>query len=275
MPERLQNYYIVKEHPVRIISKCKRHSKGTLLSFLLGICMIYVLTSWIPEVLSIFFPVTNVDVMSRMGGADPHLLNMMPRTYMVVYFYSILFSGVFKLSESLYALTYIRNRKVEYRAITEAFSFYTKALAIFLLQMFIVAFWTMLFVIPGIMAALNFSQAFYILADDPSKSVTQVLSESKMMMVGNRMNYVRLILYYLPYILIAYTPSLVVANYTMNVQIAGAALTLIGMVCEIPVFLANGYVCLGRTVFYELLLNESFAHFRYAGQEAFRESETK
>lgn len=273
MPDNINGHYIVREHPIRIITKCKRHSKGTLMSFLLGVMIIYVFLNWIPEAASIFFPVTNVDLMSRMGSYDRQLLEVMPRTPLVIYFYGMFFNGVFKFGEALYTLTYIRNRKVEYRAISEGFSMYGKTLALFIVQVLIVGFWSMLFVIPGIIATINFSQAFYILADDPSKGITQVLSESKIMMTGNRMNYVRLILFYLPYLMLGYAPSLVLSELALRYNLSQTSLVIIAMLAEIPVFAAHGYICLGRAVFYELLQNGSFAKFRYAGQDAFREME--
>ena len=274
MPE-FKQYYIVKEHPVRIITKCKRHSKGTLLSFLVGICMIYAMLNWVPEILSIFFPASNVDLLSRMNDVDPVLLNRLPHTALVVYFYALFFSGVFRLGEALYTLTYIRNKRVDYRAIGEAFPLYGKTLAVLILQALIIAFWTMLFVIPGIIASINFSQSFYILADDPSKKPLEVLMESKMMMEGNRMNYVRLLLYYLPYLMISYVPSFLIADYALLSSLPQAAATIIVMICELPVFAAYGYMGMGRCVFYELMTNEGFAYFRYAGQDAFRELEKR
>ena len=47
---------------------------------------------------------------------------------------------------------------------------------------------TMLFVIPGIIIALTFSQAFYILAKNPEKSIGEVLGQSASMMNGYKMD---------------------------------------------------------------------------------------
>ncbi len=210
-----------------------------------------------------------------MEGADQHMLQRLPATPVVYYLYSLFFTGVFKLGESLYTLTYIRNKRVEYRAIGEALGLYTKTFALFLLQTIIVAFWSMLFFIPGVIAMLNFSQSFYILADDPSKKVTQVLAESKMMMQGNRWSYVRLILYYMPYLMLAYIPSFLAVEFAAAASLPAIPALMITMICEIPVFAANGYMCLGKAVFYELMINEGFAYFRYAGQDAFRELEER
>lgn len=275
MPEKLKRYYIVKEHPLRIISKCKSHSKGTLASFLIGFGVLYAVMNWVPMVMSKFFPATNIDLVSTYTDADPELLSRLPATPLVVFFYLMLFSGVFRMGECLYALTYIRNRQVDYRALTESLSYYFKALGVYILQTVIISFWTIFFVVPGILAALNFQQAFYILADDPDKPVTQILAESKMMMYGNRWNYVRLMLYYVPYILIAYVPALLLSDLASAVTLNATGVMLLSMAADIPLFIVYGYARLGQTVFYELLNNKGFADFKYAGQQAFRELETR
>ena len=43
--------------------------------------------------------------------------------------------------------------------------------------------------IPGIIAALRYSQAFYILAENPEKGIRQCVNESKMMMSGRIWEY--------------------------------------------------------------------------------------
>lgn len=276
MPEtEFKHYYIVKEHPVRIITKCKSHSNGTLLRFLIGFCMLYAVISWVPQILSLFIPATNLDLAAAYTDVDPALLKQLPATSIVVIIYTVFFSGVFKLSECLYDLTYIRNRQVDYRALTESFPYYLKTLRLYVIMMLIIAFWSMFFVIPGIIVALNFSQAFYILADDPDKGVADILTESKIMMRGNRLNYVRLMIYYAPYIMLAYIPAFLVAPMTMNLGIGQAGSLAALFITDIPIFAVMGLISMGKTVFYELMINKGFAEFRYAGQEAFRELEKR
>jgi hypothetical protein len=273
MPEKLKRYYIVKEHPIRIINKCKVHSKGTLAQFMVGFCILYAVVNWIPQLLSLYFPATNIDLLTQYSDADPVMLSRLPATPLVVFFYMMMFNGVFRLSECLYALTYIRNRVVDYRALGESLTYYLKAFGLFLVQTLVISFWTMFFIVPGILAALNFAQSFYIFADDPDKGITEILAESKMMMYGNRMNYVRLIICYIPYMMIAYIPAYVFAGFAASAHISTIGVQLISMAADIPVFAVYGLICLGRTVFYELIINKGFADFKYAGQEAFRQLE--
>lgn len=272
MPE-LKRYYIVKEHPIRIMQKCKAHAKGTFGSFLGGICILYALLNWVPELLALKFPLTYIDLLSNYRDIDMQLAQNAPSTAVVVLLYAILFSGVFKLSETLYTLTYIRNKKVDYRALTESAPYYLKTLALYVIQLLLIAFWSVFFIVPGIIVFFNFSQVFYIMADDPDKPITQILAESKIMMKGNRLSYFRLLLYYFPYIFLSYFPAYIAVAAIADASLPTAAVLAISFITDIPVFAALGYMDLGKAVFYELLINKGFADFKYAGQDSFRKLE--
>ena len=51
--------------------------------------------------------------------------------------------------------------------------------------------WSLLFIIPGIIAALSYSQVFYILAEDTEKKhdAMSALNESKKIMDGHKLDY--------------------------------------------------------------------------------------
>lgn len=273
MPEFDNNRYIVTENPKVIIQKCRNHSKETLKSFLIGSCIIFIIMNWIPEILGMFFTKSYVEVLSQFVYIDPQLIIKLPQIPVILYFYALFFNGVLKLGEALYTLTYIRNKRVEYVAIAEGFKFYLKALGVYIAQLFIISIWSILFIIPGIIAAINFSQAFYILADDPKKGVFRVLFESKFMMMGNRMNYFLLLINYLPYLLIGYFPSIVL-SWIPGLNFSNPITVMMFLISAIPLYAARGYLAMGRGVYYELLKEKGFENFRYSGQEAFREDKT-
>ncbi|MBR0400377.1 MAG: hypothetical protein IJH95_06160 [Mogibacterium sp.] len=268
-----REFYIVKEEPLEILRKCRRHSKGTLFGFLAGICLLYLFMNWVPEILGIFIPQTNIDLLMHFENAsvNKEMLEKLPGTPLVMLIYAFLLNGAFRLGECFYTLTYIRNKKVDCRAIFEGFAIYGKVFGLFLLQTIIIGFWAMFLIIPGIMAAVNFSQSFYILADDPSKGITQVLAESKLRMLGTRMTYLRVLIAFLPYYFAAYLPAMAVSYFVPADTFSTPVYTAIMMAVEIPIFAAYGMIDLGRCTFYELLINRGFENFRYAGQDAFRE----
>lgn len=51
------------------------------------------------------------------------------------------------------------------------------------------ALWSMLFVIPGIIKAISYSQAMYIIAEDPEIGALEAINRSKAMMNGHKMDY--------------------------------------------------------------------------------------
>ena len=66
------------------------------------------------------------------------------------------------------------------------FNIYGTAVAARLLRYIFVFLWSLLFVIPGIMASYSYSMTGYILADNPEFGARQAISMSKSMMRGNR-----------------------------------------------------------------------------------------
>ncbi len=49
--------------------------------------------------------------------------------------------------------------------------------------------WSLLFVVPGIIKAISYSQAYYIIAENKGISATEAINRSKAMMHGHKMDY--------------------------------------------------------------------------------------
>ncbi len=77
---------------------------------------------------------------------------------------------------------------------------YGKAIALTLLVGIFVILWTCLFIIPGIIMGYAYSQAFYILAENPDMSPMDCIRESKRIMKGRKMDLFILELSFLPWI---------------------------------------------------------------------------
>lgn len=83
------------------------------------------------------------------------------------------------------------------------FDIYLKTLGLNILISIAVIVGSILFIIPGIIVALMFSQAFFILAEDRSKSITECLSESSEMMKGYKWEFFVLELSFIGWWLVA------------------------------------------------------------------------
>ena len=66
------------------------------------------------------------------------------------------------------------------------FDFFGKALLLNLYTALLTFLWSLLLVIPGIIATYRYSLAFYVLCDNPEMSVTECVNESKRLMDGHK-----------------------------------------------------------------------------------------
>ena len=66
------------------------------------------------------------------------------------------------------------------------FSIFGNALVLRLLMLLKILLWTLLFIVPGIIAAYRYSIAPYLLAEHPEMSATEAIEQSKVMMAGNK-----------------------------------------------------------------------------------------
>ena len=66
------------------------------------------------------------------------------------------------------------------------FSFWKTTAAARLLQTLYILLWSLLFIIPGIIATYSYSMTGYILADNPDMTADEAIARSKQMMDGNR-----------------------------------------------------------------------------------------
>jgi len=81
-----------------------------------------------------------------------------------------------------------RKQKTEFKDLLNGFMFFFKIIAIFIVTSFFILLWSLLLIIPGIVASYRYRQAYYILLDDPEKGVFQCIDESKALMNGNKLD---------------------------------------------------------------------------------------
>jgi len=122
--------------------------------------------------------------------------------------YGFLVAGAISLSLSNFFICIFRQKKLEnLSGIKFGFGYFPKALGLHARILIFTWLWSLLFVVPGIIAAINYSQAFNILADNPEKSPAQCMIESKFIMRGNKMKYVLLLLSFVGWYFLAIIPQ--------------------------------------------------------------------
>ena len=99
---------------------------------------------------------------------------------------SILVGGAVGIGYSKFNLDLIEGRPAKLRTLFGSFNQWTTALVARILRAIYIALWTLLFIIPGIIAGLSYSMVHYVMADNPHMSASEALEESKRLMDGNK-----------------------------------------------------------------------------------------
>ncbi len=116
---------------------------------------------------------------------------------------SILISGPLAGGLALFALSIVRNQEAKFEQLFDGFkSFSTYFLAYLQMVVFIVL-WSLLLIVPGIIAALSYAMTYFIIADNPSISASDALKRSKELMSGNKGKYFCLLLRFVGWMILS------------------------------------------------------------------------
>ena len=100
---------------------------------------------------------------------------------------NILLGGVIGLGVSKFVLNLATNKEeASFNDLFSGFNIYLKTVGLWIVISIIIAFLSLLLIVPGIIAALMYSQVFFILSEDNTKSISRCLSESSEMMKGHK-----------------------------------------------------------------------------------------
>ena len=116
------------------------------------------------------------------SDADSHqgftfIYSFMSLIYLVV-------AGPFALGIAIFSLNLARNVEARFEQIFDGFRNFKTAFIAYILKVLFIVLWTLLFIIPGIIAALSYAMTFFIIADDDSIEPMAALDKSKKMMYG-------------------------------------------------------------------------------------------
>lgn len=209
----------------------------------IGVFIYYILTLIIPQLINLIIPnpfptryneIIEADVGPSIGGL-----------------YQFMTEGAFTAGFSSFLIAAFRKRDIHAGHLFDGFEYYVKSFSLLVMIAIFTFFWTLLLFVPGIIAAICYSQAFYILADNPEKGVMQCIRESKEMMRGNKGRYFYTCLSFLGWMILAGIPSF----FTEFVP-AGASYDVlrlaVSLLSDIPYIFVLAYMNITLTVFYDL-----------------------
>jgi len=125
------------------------------------------------------------------------IMSVSPCSYKIYYSFSLeliplIIGGPFALGLSIFTLAISRNQDARFSQLFYGFYLIWKAIGANLAIILFTILWTLLLVIPGIIAAISYSLTFYIIADDYSIGALDAIDKSKKMMYGYKWKYFRL-----------------------------------------------------------------------------------
>jgi uncharacterized membrane protein len=115
---------------------------------------------------------------------------------------SLIVTGPLALGLAIFSLEISRSQEAKVAQIFAGFNHFVKALEAYILMVLFILLWSLLLIIPGIIAALSYSLVFYIIADDTSIHPLDALKKSKKMMYGYKWKYFCLGLRFIGWILL-------------------------------------------------------------------------
>ncbi|MEG0371492.1 MAG: DUF975 family protein [Clostridium sp.] len=140
-----------------------------------GLTMLLILLLFVPMIVAIFaFPTQETTVS------------------VILQIWVMLITGPVALGFSDFFINLQRNGNGNLKDGFKGFSNFLKAFGLYFMTTLFTNLWSILLIIPGIIAAFNYSQTFYILADNPNIKVLDAIRESKKMMYGHRGRYLLL-----------------------------------------------------------------------------------
>lgn len=102
---------------------------------------------------------------------------------------SLIITGPFALGFSIFALALSRNQEAKFAQLFDGFNIFWKAIGTYLLMVLFTILWSLLLIIPGIIAALSYSMTFFILAENQNIRAIEAIDKSKNMMYGYKWKF--------------------------------------------------------------------------------------
>jgi uncharacterized membrane protein len=99
-------------------------------------------------------------------------------------FGTLLCTGAFTIGYHLFSMGLVRRGDPSVATLFDGFKQFGKTILLFLLITVFTFLWTLLLIVPGIVAHFRYSQAYYILIDNPEISPMEAIRRSKAMMTG-------------------------------------------------------------------------------------------
>lgn len=110
---------------------------------------------------------------------------------------SIILTGPLTLGVAFFALNLVRHNEAKLDFLFDGFKQFNRSFAAYLLTSLFTILWSLLLLVPGIIAFHRYALTFYILADQPHLSATEAITLSSEWMQGHKVQLFGLYLLFL------------------------------------------------------------------------------
>lgn len=121
---------------------------------------------------------------------------------LVLSLYPLFVTGPLTFGVTSFFLLFIREEPSELGEVFVGFKQFFRNFGLYFLMMLFILLWSLLFIVPGIIAAYRYSQAYFILRDNPDMSPLGAIKESSRIMKGFKGKYFLLFLSFFGWIIV-------------------------------------------------------------------------
>ncbi|MGI5935292.1 MAG: DUF975 family protein [Oscillospiraceae bacterium] len=130
-----------------------------------------------------------MEMLQAVTEGNPYFFPASPNTSLMADIISVALSimtMMMGVGFTIYTLNVSRRVSAGYGNLFDGFAIFFKALWLHILMWVFVFLWSLLFIIPGIVASYRYRQALYIMLDNPDMSALECIRASKRMMMGRK-----------------------------------------------------------------------------------------
>ena len=139
------------------------------------------------------FSFAGQNIFSTGGGLNSDIATFIPGAFIFFIIIALVMAIIYFILGSIIGVGYAKfnlnlvdKKNAIFENLFEYFSYWRTTAVMRLLRGLYVLFWSLLFVIPGIVAGYSYAMSDYILAENPNMTASEAVELSKSMMYGNR-----------------------------------------------------------------------------------------
>jgi len=191
------------------------------------------------------FRVSYVNIGGEYFKLDPNYYFKLLVTYLIM--------GPFMLGLSRFFLKFARNENPPIETFFSGLKQFVPSMVLYIIRAIFIFLWTLLLIIPGIIAYCKYSQAYFILNDEPGLSSLDALKKSTAMMDGYKAHYVVLCFSFIGWELLLYIVTIVLAYLFTAVGSIALGTIVLWLTAFIGQLVIDAYFNLSLANFYDNL----------------------